>query len=109
LEVELASPVVRVFAGMGIAFITGFAISIVNGRNATQSLSGSLLLTLIVGALIPVLEWAADRTERKGYGPWIGPAFVFILNGLGILIVLFLPVKQNIDSQSEIAKHIPKP
>jgi Na+/proline symporter len=81
----------RVIAGIVIAFLAGFLLSLSNGLGFADAVGRGAIYALIVGAVVAVLSWAVYMAARKGYSPWLGVALVVFLNLIGVLVLLWLP------------------
>ncbi|MEP7359769.1 MAG: hypothetical protein ABI847_21135 [Anaerolineales bacterium] len=85
----------RIALGAVLAFVGALGIGLANGLGALTSLGNALIFSLIVGAIIAVLNWAIAIAQRKGYSPWLGFGLVVVLNVIGLLLLLWLPARSK--------------
>lgn len=78
-----------------LGLITGFIVSLVNGKDLLPSLISGLQFSIIVTVVVIALTWASEVSEQKGYDQWVGISLVLIFNIIGIVILLCLPTKKR--------------
>ena len=83
----------RIFIGIIVSFLLGFAISLINGRSLASALQAGFLFAVLVGIIVAMLSWGIDIAVKKGYPDWVGFFLVFFLNVVGLLILAVLPNK----------------
>ena len=85
----------RIALGAGLALVAALGVSLANGVGARTSFENALILALVVGAIVAVFHWAMAIARRKGYSPWVGFWVVVVLNVIGVVLLLGLPVRSK--------------
>jgi hypothetical protein len=85
----------RILFGAILAFASAFTISLANGLGALSSLGNALFFSLLISAIVSVLVWAMEISERKGFNAWLGFWAIIVLNLFGVVLLLWLPARND--------------
>jgi hypothetical protein len=86
----------KVIALLSMLILTvAFVIALFNRQSVALALQNAIVFAGFVCLLMVFLHIGASIAEGKGYPTWFGVVITFLLNIVGLLILLMLPSKSK--------------